>query len=262
MTDTPHEDEIRPRSGVGTDTHPAAAPAAPAPGTPASSPGQPARSDAETDAQPRTRDVAAEEAAGVAHDAKDAAVDVAQTAKDEASAVAGEAKDQARRMYEETRHELAAQASTQQSRAASGLSALGTELRQMADRSDGGPAADLARQGAERADAAAAWLGDREPGDVVDDLSRWARKRPGTFLAAAAAVGVLAGRLTRGLADDAREDGEDARAEGRPRSSARAVPSRYSSADHPLASDDLPPAVEPDESFVAGHAPVADRGRE
>ena len=43
----------------------------------------------------------------------------------------------------------------------------------------------------------------------MEDLSRWARQRPGTFLAAAAAIGLVAGRLTRGLADDARDDDDD-----------------------------------------------------
>jgi hypothetical protein len=220
-----------------------------------------------SEAQPRTRDVAAEEAAGVVHDATAAAGDVAKTAKDEAGELASEAKDHARRLYRETKDELTSQASTQQTRAASGLSALGAELRQMADRSDGGAAADLARQGAERVDAAAAWLGDREPGDVLDDLSRWARRRPGTFLAAAAAVGVIAGRLTRGLADDARADGGtqddvtgSASGDGGAYSTSRALPSQYSSAAHPLASDDLPPAADPDDSLAVAQPQRVERG--
>jgi hypothetical protein len=203
---------------------------------------------------PRTRDVAAEEAAGVAHDATAAAGDVARAAKDQAGELASEAQDHARRLYRETKDELTSQASTQQTRAASGLSALGAELRQMADRSDGGAAADLARQGAERADAAAAWLGDREPGDVLDDLSRWARRRPGAFLAAAAAIGLVAGRMTRGLAEDAREDDAPQRTAPRP------VPAQYPTAAHPLAPDDLPQAEDADDSLVVASERPVERG--
>ena len=135
MTDLPHDDPTgRPVGAVDTTSMP--------PTT--SSTTTPARPGASTMSEepPRTRDVAAEEAAGVAHEATAAAGDVAQTAKDQAGELASEAKDHARRMYLETKDQLTSQASTQQSRAASGLTSLGAELRQMADRSDGGPAAD------------------------------------------------------------------------------------------------------------------------
>ena len=38
--------------------------------------------------------------------------------------------------------------------------------------------------------------------DLLDDVRRFAARRPGMFLAIAAGVGVVAGRLTRGLAAD------------------------------------------------------------
>jgi hypothetical protein len=260
MTDLPHDDPTRrPVGAVDTTSMPPTTPMATTP-TPATTAGT-----STSEEPPRTRDVAAEEAAGVAHEATAAAGDVAGTAKDEAAALASEAKDHARRMYLETKDQLASQASTQQSRAASGLSSLGAELRQMAERSDGGTAADLARQGAERAEAAAAWLGDREPGDVLDDLSRWARRRPGAFLAAAAALGLVAGRMTRGLAEDARDD--DGSVESRNRglgagqpTSAAAVSDPYVTGAHPRATDDLPAAVGPDDSFVVSSERVTERG--
>lgn len=154
----------------------------------------------------RTRDVAKDEAATVATDAKDSAQEVASTTKEQAGEVTQEAKTQARALYDQTKGELGQQATDQQARAATGLSALGDELSTMAERSDGGMAADLAKQAADRAHTASQWLEQREPGDVLAELTSFARRRPGAFLAGAAALGFLGGRLTRGLADDARDD--------------------------------------------------------
>ena len=47
-----------------------------------------------------------------------------------------------------------------------------------------GMATDLAQQASERTNAVASWLEEREPGHVVDEITRFARQRPGTFLAA------------------------------------------------------------------------------
>ena len=154
----------------------------------------------------RTRDVAKDEAASVADDAKTGAKEVASTAKEQASNVASEAKTQARQMFHQTKGELTDQASTQQARAATGLSSLADELHQMAERSDGGIASDAVRQAGDRARSAAQWLEAREPGDVLSEVTRFARQRPGAFLAAAAALGLVGGRLTRSLVDDARDD--------------------------------------------------------
>jgi hypothetical protein len=65
---------------------------------------------------------------------------------------------------------------------------------------------EVARQAADRADRAADWLGEREPGDVVDEIRSFARRRPGAFLIGAALAGVVVGRLTRGAVDAARSD--------------------------------------------------------
>ncbi|QOK22396.1 hypothetical protein IGS73_15120 [Janibacter indicus] len=156
----------------------------------------------------RTRDVAKDEAATVATEAKDSAQKVASTTKQQATEVTQEAKTQVRALYDQTKGEFSQQATDQQARAATGLSALGDELSTMAERSDGGMAADLAKQAADRAHTASQWLEQREPGDVLAELTSFARRRPGTFLAGAAALGFLGGRLTRGLTDDARDDSD------------------------------------------------------
>ena len=155
------------------------------------------------DAKGAAADVAGtakDEAAGVAQDAKGAAADVAGTAKDEAKQVVGEAKDQARHLWEQTRTEATDQAGTQQQRLASGLRSLGQELGEMAGRGEQrGLASDLAGQASTRARDVADWLEQREPGDVLEEVRDFARRRPGAFLAAAAAIGLLGGRVTRGV---------------------------------------------------------------
>jgi hypothetical protein len=65
--------------------------------------------------------------------------------------------------------------------------------------SQGGVAADLARQTASRARDAGQWLDGRKPAQVVDEIQSFARRRPGVFLALAAGAGLMAGRLTRGM---------------------------------------------------------------
>ncbi|WP_313355819.1 hypothetical protein [Microbacterium sp.] len=149
-------------------------------------------------------DAAKHEASDLTDSATGHAKDVLGAAKDEASNVVGEAKMQAKDLYAQTQRELRDQASTQQQRLATGLRSVGDELGSMASNSDGsGIAADLVQQASGRVSAAANWLGDRDPGAVLTEVKRYARRKPGTFILAAAVGGVIIGRLTRALASDA-----------------------------------------------------------
>ena len=103
---------------------------------------------------------------------------------------------------QQTRGELTEQAATQQKRVASGLRSLSTELSAMARGSEQpGMATDLAQQAGERANAVASWLEEREPGHVVDEITRFARQRPGGVPGPRRRCWFLAGRLGRGLKD-------------------------------------------------------------
>lgn len=137
---------------------------------------------------------------------KDAAAGLATTAGDEARQVASEATDHARRLFEQTRSELTDRASSEQDRLAQGLHELSGQLSQMAGHADEGMARDLVGDVAGRAGDLAGWLEHRDPGAVLDEARRFARRRPGTFLALAAGLGVVAGRMTRGLAEEKREE--------------------------------------------------------
>jgi ElaB/YqjD/DUF883 family membrane-anchored ribosome-binding protein len=153
-----------------------------------------------TSGETSTADVAKQQAGDVASGATDAGKHVASVAGEQAQQVAGEAKNQAKDLLHQTRGELTTQASEQQKRVAGGLRALSDEFGSMADKSDNpGIATDVTRQAAQRAQAVASWLDDREPGQILDEVTRFARRKPGTFLALAAGAGLLVGRLGRGL---------------------------------------------------------------
>jgi len=146
-----------------------------------------------------TVDTAKSEAANVKDTAAGAASDVAHTAKSEASNVASEVTQQARNLIGQTQSELRGQASNQQSALAAKLNGWASELGSMASKSDeSGQMTDLAQEASRRVGEISHWLDNHEPGDVLEEVKRFARRRPATFLAIAAAAGVVAGRVTRG----------------------------------------------------------------
>ena len=151
----------------------------------------------------QTRDEAVDRAGDVKDTAVDAGSRVAGVARDEAGAVVAEAGQHAKNLVSQTRDEITSQASGQQQRLAGGLHSLSAELHSMARGNDhAGLASDLVRQAGDRSGSVASWLESREPGDVLAEVSSFARRRPGTFIALAGAAGVVVGRLVRGLRDD------------------------------------------------------------
>jgi ElaB/YqjD/DUF883 family membrane-anchored ribosome-binding protein len=161
-------------------------------------------------------------AQAAAQQTKDGAPQVASTAGHEAKKVAREASDQARQLWQQARSDLTEQASGQQERAASGLRQLSDQMRSMVGGSEPGVARDLVDEVARRSGVAADWLEQRDPGSILEEARSFARRRPGTFLVAAAALGLVAGRLSRGLAEEMRDDspGSASPAEGAPVSAA------------------------------------------
>jgi hypothetical protein len=160
----------------------------------------------------KTRDVAKEEAKSTAQDAAQAGMQTAETAKQQAGEVVGEAKNQAQMLLGEAKDQLTTQGTAQQQRAASGLHSLADELTGMVngDVSQPGLASDLARQASERVRSIADMLENRQPSELLDEVRRFARQRPGVFLLSAAAIGFIGGRLTRGIAAEAHDDSSGA----------------------------------------------------
>ena len=154
--------------------------------------------------------VASEQARSVGQDAKEGTRHVVGVAKDETKGVAGDTVNQAKDLWDQTRSELTGQAGQQQQRLAGGLRSLADELSSMARNSEGqGLASDLAGRAAGQARSAAQYLDGRDPGSLVDELKTFARRRPGMFLAVAAGIGVLGGRLSRSMVDEHRDQAQD-----------------------------------------------------
>ncbi|MFG6504063.1 hypothetical protein [Microbacterium sp. P05] len=152
-------------------------------------------------------ETAKNEAGEVASTAKQEAGHVVETAKTEAANVTGEAKTQVKDLYRQTQSQLKEQAGEQQQRVSEGLRSVGEELQSMVDTSETpGVAADLVQNVSSRLSSAATWIGDRDPGSLVHEVSAYARRKPGTFIAVAALAGLVAGRLTRALADNAADE--------------------------------------------------------
>jgi hypothetical protein len=135
---------------------------------------------------------------------------VAQNAAGHAQEVAQEARTQARNLVGEVRDQVRGQAGAQQQNAVSKLRSLGDQLRSMASNGEQDQmATDLVSETADRAHGVADWLDQRQPEDVLEELRRFARRRPGAFLFGALAAGVFAGRLTRGAVAAHTEDSGD-----------------------------------------------------
>jgi hypothetical protein len=124
---------------------------------------------------------------------------VAQKATEQGKQVAAQAGQQVHGVLDQAQSQLMEQAGAQQHRAAGGLRNLGDQLRTAAECGQPGPASDLIRQASGRITELADWLEHREPGQVIDEVRDFARRRPGAFLGGAALAGLLFGRLTRGM---------------------------------------------------------------
>jgi len=151
------------------------------------------------DMKERAKETAAEVGAG--------AKNVAEVAGEEAKSVAHDAKSAARGFLYETRTQLSDQASSQQRRAADALRSTSDEFAGLANgtATGSGMATNAVRAVGEQTRRVADWLEQREPADVVYEVRTFARRHTGAFLAIAAGVGLIAGRLTKALVSDARD---------------------------------------------------------
>jgi hypothetical protein len=141
---------------------------------------------------------AKEQASQAAGAAADETKHVAGVAQQEAQKVASEAKSQVQDLLGEALTKVEEQSRTQRDRVTDTLGSLGDDLEKMASQTDGGLAADLAREASDRVRSVSAHLEGREPRDLLDDVRDFARRRPGVFLGGALVAGLVAGRLTRG----------------------------------------------------------------
>jgi hypothetical protein len=158
-----------------------------------------------------TKDVAKDEAANVKDTAVGAGQQVASVAKDEAKNVVADAGQQAKSLLNQAAGEASSQVNTQQQRIASLVQGYAKELSGMSSgESTSGALTDLVSQASQKVTDLGQWLENREPKEVLNELSSFARRRPGAFLLGAALAGAAAGRLTKGLMADAKDSKSDA----------------------------------------------------
>jgi hypothetical protein len=135
----------------------------------------------------------------IAHETAAHGGDLAHEAVGEVKSVVGTATDQARSLAGTARQHLGREADDAAGRAADAIAGTAHDLTALA-RGEGGadsPAADVVRQIGERVEQVADRLRDGGYQGVMDDVSRWARAHPGTFLLAAAGTGFALGRIFR-----------------------------------------------------------------
>lgn len=144
---------------------------------------------------------AREHANQVAGTAKEQVSEVAGTAKEQARAVATDAKHEARKLVDTGRQQLRDEAGQQAERAVSSLRDLGEQLQRMAtgQGQPEGPVADFARQAADRVQRLAGTIETKRPEELLDDVKRFARQRPGLFVLGALGAGFVAGRVLRSV---------------------------------------------------------------
>lgn len=149
--------------------------------------------------------VAKEQASAVKDTALENAQQVADVARGEVSKVTSEASGQLKDLVAQGRNELGSQLGAQQQRLASVVHSLADELGSMGSKSDGGPLADLAKQGSRRVGEVAHYIETSQPADAVEQLRNFARRRPVAFLVGSALAGAVVGRLTRSVAAETKD---------------------------------------------------------
>lgn len=153
---------------------------------------------------------ARQKAQEVGGQAREQSRQVAGTAKEQAGRVGQEAQTQVRDLMGQTTQQLRDQAQDQTQRLGGTLQSLAADMRALSEgRTDeAGAVGDYAHQAVERVQAFADQVEERGFDGLVDDVQRFARRRPGAFLLSAAVAGFAVGRLARG-ARDANADDSD-----------------------------------------------------
>ncbi|MCW2777233.1 MAG: hypothetical protein JWN17_958 [Frankiales bacterium] len=150
---------------------------------------------------------AQEQAGAVAGTAKDQAVSVAQTATSAAGEVTGTAKEQAGNVVGETlaqakdltgqvKEQAAQQVSSQTEKA---TTALRDVAKQLSEGDTSGVVGTVLSEVGTRVQTLADALEQKGPQGLLEDVRRYARSNPGTFLLGAALAGLVTGRLVKGL---------------------------------------------------------------
>lgn len=151
------------------------------------------------DAGRQVAGAAAEQAGQLTQTVTNQTKQVAASASDQAHQVAQGAAAQARNVLEDAKAQVHDQAQVQTDRLAEALGRLRDQSRALLDgrAQDAGPLADYAEDGVAKLDRLTRRLQSGGFDGAVDELQRFARRRPGAFLLGAGAIGFGVGRLLR-----------------------------------------------------------------
>jgi hypothetical protein len=132
--------------------------------------------------------------------AKEEAGRVAEAAKDEVGQLVDSAKDQGRALLSEATDKLRDEVQHQGHRAAENLRSFSSELRTMAQSTEGsGTAGTWVRMGADRFERFADRIEDEGFDGIASDVGNFARRSPMTFLALTFGAGLIAGRVIKNM---------------------------------------------------------------
>lgn len=154
----------------------------------------------QTTASGDTSDAAKAEANRVQQHAKSQAREVQGTAKEQAQRVADEAREQARSLVGDAREHALRQAEDQTGRLSQALHEWSRQADALLDGrpDDAGNLGSWAREASNQLERLANRVDERGFRGLAEDVQGFARRRPGAFLAGAAAAGFAVARLGRG----------------------------------------------------------------
>jgi hypothetical protein len=154
----------------------------------------------------------------VADHASEQAQQVADTARTEAGNVVDEARQQVSVVTDEAQRQLRGQAHEQTQRLGGALGGLGDRLQALADGrpEEAGPIGEYAETIAAQTRDIAGRIEDLGFDGVLNEVQRFARRRPGAFLIGAAVAGFASARLGRGAKEADSGRGPDGRAGAAP----------------------------------------------
>lgn len=191
----------------------------------------------------------------VSEHARAAGSETVATAGQNVAKVKDETVSQAKDLVGQTRDQLTAQANNQLGQLGSTIRRLATELEEMGQRSEhDGMARSVVKDAAQRSHRLADKVEGREIADVLADVRHFARQRPGLFLLGAAGLGVLVGRMGRGI----RDAGESESSQSEPSVSASAIPPSYPEPTYAEQTYSDPTYSDP--NYPGAEVPAAERG--
>jgi len=157
--------------------------------------------------------VARQEASNVASGATESAKAVAGEASTQIKNVAQQAKTQLSDLMGQTKDEVRQQAQAKGEQAAGGLRSLSQQLEALASGrpEEAGQLTSYLDDARERVMGFATTLEQRGPQGMLEDIARYARRKPGTFLLMSGAAGFFVGRLVRAGAAASHESGDGQR---------------------------------------------------